>query len=282
MRVLLLGGTGMLGRDLHAALRRHYVEAPTRADLPLTDHDALKAAAAGMDVVINAAAYTAVDAAEDDVETAMEVNAVAAGAAAGAASLTGARFVQISTDYVFDGMANEPYPEDTALHPQNAYGRSKAAGELAVATAHPAPLIVRTAWLYGAHGANFARAILTRARTQETIDVVDDQRGQPTWTADLADAVVRLLEAEAPAGAYHGTNAGEATWFDFAGAVFEAVGLDPGRLRPVASDAFPRRATRPAYSVLGHDGWRRAGLSPLRGWRDALTAAARSGMWDTA
>jgi len=278
MRILLLGGSGMLGHDLRTVLAGHAVTAPTRAELDLADDRALHDAIAGMDAVVNSAAYTAVDAAEDDEAAAREVNALAAGRAAGIAAEAGSRFIQVSTDYVFDGRGTSPYREDAPLDPRNAYGRTKAEGERVVTAAHPSPIIVRTAWLYGAHGTCFPRAILTRAASHETIDVVDDQYGQPTWTADLAVHIRQLLELGAPAGVYHGTNSGAATWFEFARAVFVHAGLDPDRVRAVSSSAFPRRATRPAYSVLGHEAWNRAGLEPMRDWHDALAAAAASGV----
>jgi dTDP-4-dehydrorhamnose reductase len=185
--------------------------------------------------------------------------------------------VQISTDYVFDGTATEPYPEDAPLRPLGAYGRTKAEGERRVLAAHPAAYVVRAAWLYGAAGGNFAATMLRLAGERDTVEVVTDQVGQPTWTADLAAAVVALLDADAPAGVYHGTNAGRASWFDFARAVFAENGLDPERVRPTDSSRFVRPAPRPAYSVLGHDAWSAAGLAAPRGWRDALTAAVAEG-----
>jgi len=131
--------------------------------------------------------------------------------------------------------------------------------------------IVRTAWLYGAHGPNFVKTMARLAAERDTISVVDDQRGQPTWTVDLAAAIVRLVDAEAPFGTYHGTSSGETTWFGFAQAIFAELGLDPERVQPTTTDAFPRPAPRPAYSVLGHEAWRGAALDPLPSWRESLT-----------
>jgi dTDP-4-dehydrorhamnose reductase len=137
--------------------------------------------------------------------------------------------------------------------------------------------VVRTAWLYGAGGGNFVRTMIKLEGVKDTLDVVDDQRGQPTWTADLADRLVRLgqgaLAGTAPAGVYHGTSGGETTWFGFTRAVFEQLGTDPERVRPTTSAAFVRPAPRPAYSVLGHDRWAAAGIEPIRDWREALTEA---------
>jgi dTDP-4-dehydrorhamnose reductase len=181
--------------------------------------------------------------------------------------------LQVSTDYVLAGDAASPYPEDSPISPRSAYGRTKAAGEWAVQSLCPRSWIVRTAWLYGAHGPNFVKTMARLAAERDTVSVVDDQRGQPTWTVDLAAAITRLVEAEAPFGTYHGTSAGDTTWFGFAQAIFAELGLDPARVRPTTTDAFPRPAVRPAYSVLGHEAWRRAALDPLPTWRTSLTTA---------
>lgn len=275
-RYLLAGAGGMLGHDLRAVLAGRDVTALTRAELDVTDADAVRDALAGHDVVINASAYTAVDAAESDEEAAFAVNATGAGNLADAAAANGARIVHISTDYVFDGSGTEPYPEDGPRRPLGAYGRTKAAGEERVLR-HPGAYVVRTAWLYGEHGANFARTMLRLAGERDTVSVVTDQVGQPTWSRDLAGWIVGLLDAEAPAGIYHGTNAGQASWFDFARAIFEGAGLDPERVLPTDSAAFTRPAPRPAYSVLAHGGWAAAGLPAPRSWREALREALETG-----
>lgn len=271
----------MLGRDLQTALAGRDVTAATRADLDITDEAAVIAAVAGHDVVINAAAYTAVDDAETDEDAAYALNALGPRNLARGAAAAGARLVQISTDYVFDGRGTSPYAEDAARAPISAYGRTKAAGEEFVSELLPdASYIVRTAWLYGEHGNNFARTMRTLAANRDTWSVVDDQRGQPTWTVDLADAVIRLVDADAPAGIYHGTSSGETTWFGFARAILETAGLDPERITPTDSSAFQRPAPRPDYSVLAHDTWAAAGLSPIRDWREALDVAAARGIID--
>lgn len=276
-RYAILGAGGMLGRDLVDALTGRDVVALGRRDVDITDAAAVAAAVEGATVVINTAAYTRVDDAENDEASAAAVNAQGAAHAATAAAAAGAAFVQISTDYVFDGSATVPYPEDAPLAPLGAYGRTKADGERLVRSAHPTPHIVRTAWLYGEHGSCFPRTMLRLAEQRETIDVVSDQVGQPTWSVDLAEAIVRLLDAGAPAGIYHGTNSGRATWFEFARAVFEFSGLDPDRIRPTDSSSFSRTAPRPAYSVLGHDAWGQHGLTAPRAWRDALADAIDRG-----
>jgi dTDP-4-dehydrorhamnose reductase len=210
------------------------------------------------------------------------VNGTAAGLLAEATASVGAKLVQVSTDYVFDGDATEPYPEDATIAPVSAYGRTKAEGEQLALAANPeGAYVVRTAWLYGAHGGNFAKTMVKLAASHDTVKVVDDQLGQPTWTADLATQIVALLDSDAPAGVYHGTNSGSASWFEFAQAVFDEAGLDPARVLPTDSSAFVRPAPRPSYSVLGHDAWARAGLTPMRPWREALAEAANRGVLQT-
>ncbi|GIH62480.1 dTDP-4-dehydrorhamnose reductase [Microbispora siamensis] len=275
MRWLVTGATGMLGADLAALLaaEREDVAALSRRDLDLCDPAAVLAAVRTEkpDVVVNCAAWTAVDDAETHEEEALSVNGHAVGPLAEACARHGATLVHMSTDYVFDGTARTPYAEDEPVAPVNAYGRTKAAGERA-ALRHGG-YVVRTAWLYGAHGPNFVRTMVRLAAGHDTVRVVDDQRGQPTWTGDLAAQIVRLVRAQAPAGIYHGTNAGLTTWYGFAREIFRLLGADPDRVRPTNSRDFPRPARRPAYGVLGHDAWGRAGLAPMRDWRAALRDA---------
>lgn len=283
MRYLITGASGMLGRDLQAVLTGRDVTALGRADLDVTDAAAVTAAVRGHDVVLNCAAYTKVDDAETHEDEAYAANAVGPGNLASASAELGARLVTISTDYVFDGKATTPYAEDRPRDPINAYGRTKAAGEELALERHPGgTFVVRTAWLYGEHGPNFARTMLQLAGSKDTWSVVDDQLGQPTWTADLAAQIVELLDTGAPGGIYHGTNSGQATWFEFARAVLEASGLDPDRITPTDSGAFVRPAPRPSYSVLGHDAWAAAGIAEMRPWREALEAAVASGVFSRA
>jgi dTDP-4-dehydrorhamnose reductase len=277
VKYVIAGGRGMLGSDLAAVLEGRDVVALSRDELNVTDAGSIRHALAGAGVVINAAAYTQVDAAESEEKTALQVNGIGAGLLAREAAAIGARFVQLSTDYVFNGKASSPYPEDAPLDPLGAYGRTKAEGERKVLREHPSPLIVRTAWLYGQHGPNFVATMLRLARDRDTVSVVTDQIGQPTWTRDLAGAIIALLDADAPAGIYHGTNSGQASWFEFAQAIFTDAGLDPQRVLPTDSASFVRPAPRPSYSVLGHNSWTRAGLLPMRAWSSALAAAFASG-----
>ena len=268
----------MLGQDLQHALSGQNVTALGRADLDITDLDAVRVAVAGHDVVINASAYTKVDDAESHESDAFAVNATGAQNLAIATSETGARLVQVSTDYVFDGSATSPYDEATPLNPISAYGRSKAEGErLALAENPDRTYIVRTAWLYGAGGPNFVKTMLRLATSHDTVSVVTDQLGQPTWTGDLARQIVELLDADAAPGIYHATNSGEASKYDFTREIFTVAGLDPDRVKPTTSAKFISPAPRPDYSVLGHDAWARAGIAPMRNWRAALSAAYSAG-----
>ena len=277
-RWLVTGSAGMLGLDLQvtlalAGVSDDDVTALTRADLDITDPDAVRDAVRGHDVVVNCAAYTAVDDAESHEGQAFSVNAVGAANVADACRVSGARLVHISTDYVFAGDATEPYAEDAPLAPLSAYGRSKAAGEWAVQARCPQAWIVRTAWLYGAGGPNFVKTMARLADRHETLSVVADQTGQPTWTMDVAQAVLRLVDGAPPFGVWHATNQGETTKYGLTQEIFRGLGLDPERVRPTTSDAFPLPAPRPAYSVLGHDAWRMARIAPLPRWQESLAAS---------
>lgn len=265
----------MLGRDLVDVLhgRGIAVVAVTHSDLDITQPDAVRAAVRDVDVVANCAAWTAVDDAEAHEAQAFAVNAVGAANIARAARAAAARLVHVSTDYVFDGAAAAPYAEDAPVFPRSAYGRTKAAGEWAVRAEAPDHLIVRTAWLYGAHGACFPRTIARLAGERDRLTVVDDQVGQPTWTRDVADLIERLVAARAPAGTYHATASGETSWHGFAHDVVASAGLATP-VEPTTSDAFPRPAPRPAYSVLGHDALHAIGVPPIADWATRWEAAA--------
>lgn len=277
-RWLVTGARGMLGLDMQVVLALAGVDGKdvtglARADLDITDAAAVRDAVRGHDVVVNCAAYTAVDDAESHEAQAFAVNSTGAANVASACRETGARLVHLSTDYVFAGDATEPYAEDAPLAPRSAYGRTKAAGEWAVQARCPHAWVVRTAWLYGAGGPNFVKTMARLAGERETLSVVDDQRGQPTWTMDVAEAVLRLVQADAPFGVWHATSQGETTWHGFTQEIFTGLGLDPRRVHPTTTDRFPRPAPRPAYSVLGHDAWRMARIAPLPPWRESLAKA---------
>ncbi|HKS46048.1 MAG TPA: dTDP-4-dehydrorhamnose reductase [Amycolatopsis sp.] len=288
LSLLVPGGSGQLGRALAGlASPEAEVRAPGSAELDLTETSAVVAAvsdlaerarAAGRrPVVINAAAYTAVDAAETDEWRAFAVNADGPRVLAAACSSRRVPLVHVSTDYVFSGEHDRPYEPEDALRPRSAYGRTKAAGEDAVLGSGARSWIVRTSWVYGAGGSNFVHTIERLAAERATLSVVDDQRGSPTWAADLAAGLLelasRIAEGTGPGRrVLHCAGAGETTWYGFARAIFEEIGADPDRIRPCTTDEFPRPAPRPAYSVLSNASWRDAGLTPLRPWRDALHA----------
>jgi dTDP-4-dehydrorhamnose reductase len=281
---LVTGARGQLGGDLLAVLARRPgdpVTALGRAELDLTDErqvrdvvrDWLDAVRGARPVVLNAAAYTAVDAAESDEETALLVNGRAPGWLAEELAGRG-RLVHVSTDYVFDGEATEPYPVDAPVAPRSAYGRTKAAGERAVAAAGGDATVVRTAWVYGAHGGNFVRTMAGRALDGAPVSVVDDQVGSPTWAADLATGLVALGARPGPVPpVLHRTDAGAVSWYGLARAVYEEVGADPALVTPTTTEAFPRPAPRPAWSVLDGSAWLAAGLPAPRPWRTALHLA---------
>ncbi|MFI1920915.1 MULTISPECIES: dTDP-4-dehydrorhamnose reductase [unclassified Streptomyces] len=291
MRWLVTGAGGMLGRDTveELARRGEDVTGLDRTGLDITRPGSVARAFAAHrpDLVVNCAAYTAVDDAETDEARALLVNGEGPRLLAAACAAHGARLVHVSTDYVFDGAARAPYREDGPPSPRTAYGRTKLAGERAVRAVLPdAGVIVRTAWLYGVHGRSFVRTMLELEARRDTVDVVDDQRGQPTWSADVAARIADLgpKAGRGATGVFHATAAGEATWYDLAREVFRALGADPDRVRPTTGDAFPRPAPRPAYSVLAHGRWREVGLSPPRDWRTALGQALpliRTASFDT-
>ncbi|MFB7934231.1 dTDP-4-dehydrorhamnose reductase [Streptomyces sp. NPDC056039] len=281
MRWLITGAGGMLGRDVVDELTRRGedVVGLDRSALDITRPEAVAAAVREHrpDLVVNCAAYTAVDDAETDEARALAINGDGPRLLARACAAHGARLIHVSTDYVFSGDARTaPYPEDHPTGPRTAYGRTKLAGERAVLEELPeASAVLRTAWLYGVHGTNFVRTMIGLEARRDTLDVVDDQRGQPTWSADVAERIADLGPRLGPDahGVFHATDAGEATWYELAREVFSLLGADPDRVRPTSSAAFPRPAPRPAYSALAHDRWQEIGLPPAREWRSALHEA---------
>ncbi len=277
-RWLVTGAGGMLGQDVVTALAGESVTALGRAALDITDPRAVAERIDGHDVVVNCAAWTQVDDAESQEAAAFRVNAIGPAVLARACARTGSRLLHVSTDYVFVGEPGGdpiPYPEDAPVAPQSAYGRTKAAGEWAVRAELPAAhWILRTAWLYGAHGPNFVRTMARLERSQEFVDIVDDQHGQPTWTMDVAQRIRALVEADAPVGTYHATSSGHTTWHGLAAAVFEQLGADPSRVRRTTSARFVRPAPRPSWSVLAHDAWAAIGMDPLPQWKSSLAASA--------
>jgi dTDP-4-dehydrorhamnose reductase len=281
MRVLVTGSGGQLGRDVVDACERAGDEV-IRADrgrLEVTDRDAVLGTvlATQPDAVVHCAAWTAVDLCESDPERAFVQNALAVRWAAEAARRSGAHLVHVSTDYVFDGTQATPYTEWDEPAPRSVYGRSKLAGEREAMAGAPGATVVRTSWLCGEHGPNMVKTILRLAGTQPVLSFVDDQRGHPTFTADLAPALRRLALDRRP-GLHHVTNQGAVSWFEFAGAVLAAAGEDPGRVKPISTADLdpPRPAPRPANSVLDNAALRAAGLPLLDDFRVPLARLVRT------
>ncbi len=277
-RWLVTGAAGMLGQDVMAALQNAGQDAVglSRPDIDIAVRAHVRAAIGDHrpDIVINCAAWTAVDDAESHEGEALQVNGRGAENVAIACAENGARLMHISTDYVFPGDAREPYAEDASAGPQTAYGRTKLAGERAVRGTLPLTgCVIRTAWLYGAGGPNFASTMLRLEREHATVDVVADQWGQPTWSADVARQVITLAQARPDGGIYHATSSGQTTWHGFAREIFRLLGADPDRVHATTSEKFPRPARRPRYSVLGHNAWKPVGIEPLDDWRLALIRA---------
>ncbi|MGV9411968.1 dTDP-4-dehydrorhamnose reductase [Nocardia sp. NPDC003693] len=274
-RLVVTGARGQLGRALlrHAPGARGY----GRAELDITDADAVRAVLNPGDIVVNCAAYTAVDLAETDVDAAFAGNATGPAVLAAACADIGARLVHISTDYVFPGTANRPYEPGDPTGPATVYGRSKLAGEQAVLELDPRARVVRTAWVYTGTDGDFVATMRRLERERDTVNVVADQIGSPTYAPDLAAGLLELagrLTADPGESVIprilHAGNAGQASWFELARAVFAGLGADPERVRPCGTADFPRPAPRPAYSVLSGTAWASAGLAPLREWRLAL------------
>jgi dTDP-4-dehydrorhamnose reductase len=269
----------MVGRFLADQARRQGrdVLALTSAEWDITDPTAAQRFIQAGDVVVNCAAYTKVDAAEEDQQRAHAVNTLGPENIAHACARAGADLIHISTDYVFSGTKRRPYEIDDQTGPLSVYGRTKLAGELAVQAAMPDAHIVRTAWIYeGADGSDFAAMMRRLAAGDGPVDVVADQIGSPTYVGDLVGALLEIADGSIRGPLLHAANEGEASRFDQARAIFEAVGADPERVRPVGTDAHPRPAPRPPYSALSGRQSAAAGLTPLRPWRKALAAAIDS------
>jgi dTDP-4-dehydrorhamnose reductase len=271
--ILVTGSGGQLGQEL-IRLQRNGVRiiGMDRNELDITNAEQCMAIVTQVkpDVVIHAAAYTAVDRAESDREAAWLVNVEGTRNVALAAEAVGAKLCYVSTDYVFDGKGSEPYSEYDPTAPQTVYGHTKLEGERAAAENSSRLFIVRTSWVYGRYGDNFVRTMLRLAKEKQELAVVDDQVGAPTYTYDLATFLVKLVLSE-KVGVYHASNSGICTWFEFAQAIFEGADVKGITLKPCATDDFPRPASRPSYSVLGNTALVDAGFEPLRDWHAALS-----------
>ena len=272
MKVLITGAAGQLGHDLQLAFANDDVVALDRAALDVTREDDVRSTVAAHqpDLVVHAAAFTAVDACETETETAWRVNATASWWIARACADAGAAMVYVSSDYVFDGTLGRPYTEFDPVNPRSMYGRSKEAGEQLVRETLDDHYIVRTSWVHGANGGNFAKTMLRLGRERGAVSVVDDQTGSPTFTFDLAPQIRRLAMSGHP-GTYHLTNTGHCTWFEFARAIFDHAGLDVD-LTPTDTESFGAPAHRPAYSVMDNLKARQIGLPEMPAWQDSLKA----------
>ncbi len=280
MKILITGAYGQLGSELKILSGKFPVWQFLFTDVDLLDITNEIAVQNYLfqnkpDFVVNSAAYTAVDKAESDIETAWKINANAPGILASETKRIGAKFIHISTDYVFDGNANKPYREDDAVNPTGIYGKSKLAGEENVLKGNPASIIIRTSWLYSAFGNNFVKTMLQLAKERGSVNVVFDQVGTPTYAADLAKTILAIIEIfekeneKFVPGIYHYSNEGVASWYDFALAVFEISG-EKCVVKPVFSEEFPTPAKRPSYSVLDKSKIKNTFAINVPYWRNSL------------
>lgn len=276
MRVVVTGSNGRLGLNAaaHAAAAGHDVVAVTREQLDLSEPLQISAQLlrlGAFDALINCAAWTAVDNCELEPEKARDINGRSVGEMAAVAEGLGARFLQVSTDYVFTGKSTGTYAETDPVDPVNEYGASKLLGEQLAAAAYPSGAqMIRTAWLYGDPGRALVEMLVDKLRAGEQVRIVNDQFGQPTWAGDLAAQLVTMLDAPQVPGVYHGTNAGETSWFGLAQEIARLVGADPQQVSPMSASELQRPAPRPARTVLSHEGWDLIGIAPMQEWQFAL------------
>jgi dTDP-4-dehydrorhamnose reductase len=279
MTWLITGGSGQLGIAVSQELGKCGLvfSTPNSQELDITLSPLVPEFIAQISpkVIVNCAAWTDVDGAENSEALALRLNSDGAENVARGAKICGAKLIHISTDYVFSGESVTPWKVDDPINPQSAYGRTKADGERrAIETYSEKTSIVRTAWLYSPWGKNFAKTMTRLALNGHgVVRVVNDQMGQPTSATDLAKQLVEMGLSNSFAGTYHGTNSGQATWFEFAQLIFKLVGEDVSRVIPVSSSEYPRPAKRPSYSVLSHDAWATTTVEPMRDWRIALAEA---------
>ncbi|MDR2626880.1 MAG: dTDP-4-dehydrorhamnose reductase [Dysgonamonadaceae bacterium] len=279
-KILVTGANGQLGKEIRRRGEAYpqfqfvYVDID---DLDLTDADRVSEYIAGnaFRYIVNCAAYTAVDKAEEDAAHAWKVNCDAILYLAWAARKAGATVIHISTDYVFDGTSSRPYREDDPVHPQSVYGKSKLAGETALTTYCPQSIIIRTAWLYSTSGSNFVKTMIRLGKEKDTLTVVSDQRGTPTYAGDLAGAILDIIvHAEThenlPAGVFHYSNEGETNWYAFAVKIHELAGIRDCNILPVSTADYPTTAKRPAYSVLDKDKIRQTFRLTIPDWEASL------------
>ena len=278
MTWLVLGAKGQLGQELIHLLKIKNVEATgtdrNEIDFAKPNEIAEKLAKLNPSHIVNCGAYTQVDKAEEEPELANLINAQAVGVIAKFASERKIPFVHISTDYVFDGTSTIAYLEDDKINPQSIYGSSKALGEKEALENNPESYILRTSWVYGEYGNNFPKVIAKKLRNNELLNVVNDQIGSPTWTFDLASAIIEILDKKPKTGTYHITNSESCSWFEFAQEIAKTLNVDENLVKSTDSKSFVRPAVRPKFSVLSNTKWENAGLTPLRSWKEAWDKAA--------
>ena len=282
MKWLITGGSGQLGLAMQTELSSRGIDFFTvnSSELDITKSSMVNQLVDYIKpgIIINTAAWTDVDGAESNKTASYSVNALGPQNLAIAAGRFGARMVQVSTDYVFSGNNSAPWQENAAHNPQSIYGLTKSQGEIFTQATLPLDsYVVRTAWLYSAVRKNFAKTMTNLAlHSVGSINVVNDQFGQPTFAGDLAKQIVDLVISNAPVGVYHGTNSGNGTWFEFAKDIFKLAGADVSRVVPVSTSELPKLAKRPSYSILGHDAWSHTNIPIMRNWRTALAEAMPS------
>lgn len=272
MKILIAGSKGQLGIEIIRQLSKNSINeviGMDKEELNIVNSEDINETILSVkpDVVINCAAHTAVDLCETDIENAYKINAIGPRNLAIACEKIGAKFVQVSTDYVFNGNENQPYREDNETCPNSIYGKSKLMGEQFTKEFCSKYFIVRTAWLYG-EGNNFVRTMLKLAQNNKELNVVNDQFGSPTSTVDLAKVIIDLINTE-NYGTYHGTCEGQCSWYDFAKKIFEISNIDI-KVNPVSSEEFKRPAPRPKYSVLDNFMFKLVNLNSFRKWEDSL------------
>ena len=280
MTWVILGANGQLGKELYYLLKssNNEVLGLTKNEIDLANPESIieKLSKYPAKYLVNCAAYTQVDKAEEEIDLANKVNGLAVGQIAKYALENYIPFVHISTDYVFDGSSKTPYKETDQTNPQSAYGKSKLLGEKETLLRNPKAYILRTAWVYGAHGRNFPKIIADKLRNGESLQVVNDQIGSPTWTFDLANAIIEILEKKPDSGVYHVTNTEFCSWFEFAKEIAKSLKIDENKITSTTSDKYIRPAKRPSYSVLSNEKWVKAGLKPLPTWKNSWQNASAS------
>lgn len=273
MRIVITGGTGQLGTDVtnHLKALGHDVHSFGREELDITNMEEVRSffTALHPEIIVHSAAYTKVDLAEAEVDEAFKVNGIGTRNIAVVSEQIGAKMIYISTDYVFDGTGDKPYHEFMLTTPINVYGKSKWAGEQFVQQLCSRFFILRTSWVYGKHGQNFVKTMLSLAQSKNELSVVHDQVGSPTYTVDLAKFIGQIIETDLY-GIYHTTNSGYCSWYEFAREIFLQAGLTHIQVKPVTTSEFPRPAKRPANSRLDHMAIRLNGLEDLRHWKEGL------------